>query len=240
MLTQFIHVPIESYVDHISLTRFSVTGKKLLQPDGCWDLTMLRRNKGECLVRMYHATKAVVIDHEPGDEILAISFKQGVFVPFAPHDARHDKGFGLPLFGQNGFMVGGDRFEIPSPESTPQLVQRLVQKGILQSHTNVAAALNGETSAVSGRTLQRAFLQSTGVTQKYLTQIKRAQETVSLLQSGVSAVQVAGDLGYTDQAHMTKSLKYLMGQTPKQVSGAIDSVLPWRLSDSYELLATFH
>ncbi|HVI69383.1 MAG TPA: helix-turn-helix domain-containing protein [Magnetospirillaceae bacterium] len=238
MQVHFIHTPIESYVHHISLTRFGVAGKKILQPDGCWDLTVLRRSNGTRIMRIYQATKAVVIEHEPGDEILAISFKPGVFIPFLPRDARHDKGVGLFFFGPQNFMLGYDRFEIPSPENALGLVQKLIQRGVLHMRTDVMAVLDGHPPEVSDRTLQRAFLQSTGLTYKYLAQIKRAQKAVALLQTGISAAQVAGDLGYTDQAHMTHSLKYIMGQTPHQIYRATDDITPWKSSSFYELLVT--
>lgn len=231
---------IELYIDHISLTRFNVACKSLLQPDGCWDFTFLRRGNGDITIRMYHATKPVVLDHSPGDEILGISFKTGVFIPSLPNDARHDKGVAIPFFGPRNFMIGGDRFEIPTPENTLELVRRLLQKGILQTHSNVIATLGGKPIEVSERTLQRAFIQSTGLTQKYLAQIKRAQAAIDLLQSGVSAVQVAGDLGYSDQAHMTKSLRHIMGQTPNQIAELKKSIKPWRSSaSSYKLLAAY-
>lgn len=217
MQVHAINTPIGTFVHHISLTNFKVAGKKILQPDGCWDLTVLRRSNGAQIVRMYQSTKAVVIEHEPGDEILGISFKPGVFTPFLPREAHHDKGIGLPLFGPHNFMIGSDRFEIPTAENIPVLVQRLVQKGILQTQASVAAMLGGQTIDASARTLQRAFLQGTGLTQKYFSQIVRAQKAVLLLQASTSAAQVASDLGYTDQAHMTKSLKHIMGQTPNQI-----------------------
>jgi AraC-like DNA-binding protein len=230
---------IESFVHHISLTKFDLAGKKILQPDGYWDLTVLRRSNGTRLVRMYQTTKAVVIEHEPGDEILAISFKPGIFIPFLPHEARHDKGVALPFFGPGCFMIGSERFEIPTPENTHILIQRMIQKGVLQTHKIVVGALNGQPPVASDRTLQRGFLQSTGLTQKYFTQIKRAQKAVSMLQTGASAAWVAGDLGYSDQAHMTKSLKYIMGQTPGQICRGEDSTESWRSSIFYRILDMF-
>jgi hypothetical protein len=239
MQVHFTNPPVESYVDHISLTGFTAAGKKLLQPDGCWDFTVLRRSNGERMVRMYQATKAVVIEHAPGDEIFAISFKPGVSIPFLPREARHDKGIGLSFFGRDSFMIGSDRFEIPTPYNAPVLVQRLIQKGLLKTHSNVVATLGGQPPMTSERTLQRSFLQGTGLTKKYFTQIKRAQEAVVLLKAGTSAAQVASDLGYSDQAHMTKSLKYIMGQTPGQIYQTTDGVTPWTSSASYKLLATY-
>src|SRR5687768_16310088 len=127
MQVHFVSVPIESYIHHISLTSFNDAGKKILQPDGCWDLTILRRSDGTRIVRIYQATKAVTIEHAPGDEILGISFKPGVFIPFLPREARHDKGIGLNFFGEHGFMIGSDRFEIPTTENASSFVLRLIQ-----------------------------------------------------------------------------------------------------------------
>jgi AraC-like DNA-binding protein len=41
-----------------------------------------------------------------------------------------------------------------------------------------------------------------------------------LLRGGVSAVNVAYELGYFDQAHLTRSLTHFVGQTPSQIARA--------------------
>ena len=62
-----------------------------------------------------------------------------------------------------------------------------------------------------------------GVTYKTFTQIERAQKAVALLQQGRPAADVAFALGYSDQPHMIRSVKAIMGQTPGQIAGAASS-----------------
>ena len=45
-------------------------------------------------------------------------------------------------------------------------------------------------------------------------QIERARYTTNLLREGVSIVDAVHLAGYFDQAHLTRSLKHLIGQTP--------------------------
>jgi AraC-like DNA-binding protein len=44
----------------------------------------------------------------------------------------------------------------------------------------------------------------------------RARTAVEMLQRGVPILDVAHDLGYADQAHLTRDLRRLTGYTPGQ------------------------
>ena len=66
-------------------------------------------------------------------------------------------------------------------------------------------------------TEQRRILQATGMTRSTIRQIERARRATELLQRGTPILQVACDLGYFDQAHLTRSLKRFVGQTPAQI-----------------------
>jgi hypothetical protein len=48
-------------------------------------------------------------------------------------------------------------------------------------------------------------------------QIERARHATNLLRQGVSILDTVHDAGYFDQAHLTRSLKHLIGQTPVEV-----------------------
>ena len=45
-----------------------------------------------------------------------------------------------------------------------------------------------------------------------------ASSAVSLLERGTSISETAFELGYFDQAHLTNSLKRLIGRTPAQIA----------------------
>jgi AraC-like DNA-binding protein len=50
-----------------------------------------------------------------------------------------------------------------------------------------------------------------------IRQITRARRAAYLLRGGAGILRVAHDLGYFDQAHLSRSLKYFIGQTPAQI-----------------------
>jgi AraC-like DNA-binding protein len=62
--------------------------------------------------------------------------------------------------------------------------------------------------------VQRHFRYVLGISPKTLQQISRARRAVELLLAGSRIADVAFGLGFADQAHLTRSLKKLMGQTP--------------------------
>jgi AraC-like DNA-binding protein len=82
----------------------------------------------------------------------------------------------------------------------------------------VAGVVEGRPRAISPRSVQRHFLQAVGLTAKQLQQIERAHRAVALLTRGQRPVDVALDLGYADQAHLTRSLRTFMRHTPGEIA----------------------
>src|SRR5918995_1227962 len=85
-----------------------------------------------------------------------------------------------------------------------------------------------------GQLVDRALTlpRATGLTRGTIRQIRRAEGAVELLSRGVSALDTARQAGYADQAHLTRSLKRFVGQTPSQiVSSAVGDP---RLSFSFK------
>jgi methylphosphotriester-DNA--protein-cysteine methyltransferase len=81
----------------------------------------------------------------------------------------------------------------------------------------VGASLQGQLKDLSLSTIQRRFLRATGVRQSTARQIERARHATLLLQQGVSILDATLEAGYFDQAHLTRSLKHFIGQTPAQI-----------------------
>ena len=92
-----------------------------------------------------------------------------------------------------------------------------MRKGLLLREPIVGEALQGRLKDLSLRSVQRRFLQATGVTQSTARQIERARSATLLLQQGVSILDTLDQTGYFDQPHLTRSLKYFIGQTPAQI-----------------------
>ncbi len=89
--------------------------------------------------------------------------------------------------------------------------------GLIVVDGAVDAALQGHRQDLSVRSAQRHFLQATGLTHNMIRQIQRARHATNLLKQGVRILDTVHEAGYYDQAHLTRSLKYLIGQTPAQI-----------------------
>jgi hypothetical protein len=211
--------PVDSpYLDSITSIRFTAEGETLMQPDGCWDIAILKRGDSVEVLRTGLTTRAVIYEHSPGDETLVISFKPSAFMPLMPGEVMRDEGVVLEKFGRNNFWIGTDVREMPTFENADVFVEHLVRSGIVELNDVVDSVIAGQPKAMSERTLQRHFLKTTGLTYKSFTIIERAQKAMSLLRMGQAAADVAFALGYADQAHMINSLKAIMGQTPGQIA----------------------
>jgi AraC-like DNA-binding protein len=98
------------------------------------------------------------------------------------------------------------------------LVSRLIARGMLALDDVVDDVVQGRAKAMTPRTVQRHFERALGVSAKHLSLIFRAQDAARMLAQGVAPAQVAAHLGYSDQSHMTRSLKQLLGRTPAQIA----------------------
>lgn len=67
--------------------------------------------------------------------------------------------------------------------------------------------------------MRHRFVQAIGLTQVSIRQIERARFAMSLLQQGVSILDVVVQAGYADQSHLTRSLGRFVGQTPAHFAG---------------------
>jgi hypothetical protein len=212
--------PAESAViDSVRLIEFLAAGATPMQPDGCWDIAIIRRRDGGVgVLRTGLTTRTVIFPHAPGDEILVVSFKPSAFMPMMPGETMRDRGFMLETHGSARFRIGADVLDIPTFENADVFADRLVRRAVVQNNDLVASVIDGRPKATSERTLQRHFLGTTGLTYKRFTLIQRAQSAVALLREGRPTADVAVSLGYADQAHLTHSLRKIMGQTPGQIA----------------------
>jgi methylphosphotriester-DNA--protein-cysteine methyltransferase len=107
--------------------------------------------------------------------------------------------------------------EYPSFDNAEALVKRLARSGILARDPVVEDTLLRRPNELSLRSAQRHFLRSTGVTYAKFRQIERARYATTLLREGVPILDVVCCLGYFDQAHLTRSLRRFIGETPTQI-----------------------
>lgn len=208
-------------VERVTRVVFDGDDADVTTPDGCWDIVIMRHQGRVSVLQTGVITRPVTLDYSCGDEYVCISFRPGVFMPTTPGERMVDRAFMRPTASDDSFWFDGDRLEIPSFENAEGLVGRLTRRGVLVRDEIVAGVADGHPRAISERSVQRHFQLSMGVTAKRFEQIRRARRAVELLQGGMAVATVASELGYSDQAHLTRALKTIVGRTPGAIARQI-------------------
>jgi AraC-like DNA-binding protein len=163
-------------------------------------------------------TSATTAECPAEGEWVAIRFKLGTFLPLLPaRDLSDRKDLTLPGATSRSFWLNGSTWEYPNFDNAESFVKRLAREGLIAVDPTVDAVLRGERRDLSLRSAQRHFLRATGMTQGTIRQIERARRATNLLRDGVSILDTVHRAGYFDQAHLTRSLKHFIGQTPTQI-----------------------
>jgi len=163
-------------------------------------------------------TKPTAIDCPADAEWIGIRLAVGTFLPHHPAATLIDRqDVNLPSATSRSFWLEGSAWEYPSFENAEALVSRLTRAGLLARDPAVGAVLAGDWRALTRRSAQRHFLLATGMTHRTYLQIQRARYATHLLRSGASIADSVHQAGYFDQAHLTRSLKRLIGETPGRI-----------------------
>jgi hypothetical protein len=205
-------------VERITRVRFEDDWRGVTTPDGCWDLVVRRVGGRVELLQTGLITRPVELAYAAGDEYLSISFKPGVFMPRLPGRRMVDRGLMRPTPSPRTFRLEQDELEIPTFDNAEGLIERLVRRELIVRDEIVEGVVEGRPRAIHPRSVQRHFLEAMGLTAKGLEQIRRAGRAIELLAEGRRPVDVALELGYADQSHLTRTLKTIMGKTPGQLA----------------------
>jgi AraC-like DNA-binding protein len=194
-------------------------GQFLAVASSHWEMVVTRLNGTVTLTLHGPETKARDVFCPADGEWFAIRFKAGTFMPQLPVARLLDgQDVNLPQASRRSFFLNGSSWEYPNFENAETFVARLAKAGIIARDPAVEAALQGDRKALSLRSAQRHFLQATGMTHTALRQIERARHATNLLRRGVSIADTVHEAGFFDQAHLTRSLKHLIGLTPAKIA----------------------
>lgn len=163
-------------------------------------------------------TRASSIECPAEGDWLGIRFALGTFMPaLAVARLRDRQDVNLPAASGRSFWLNGSSWEYPTYENAEAFVARLARKGIITRDAVVGAVWGGERPDVSSRTVQRHFLDATGMTIGQAQRVERARRAAIMLGEKRSILDTVHDAGYFDQAHLTRSMKLLIGQTPAEI-----------------------
>jgi hypothetical protein len=163
-------------------------------------------------------TRATTISCPPDGEWAAIRFRLGVHMPSIPTRLLLDhRDVDLPVSADGSFELHGFRWALPDLENAERYVDALARRGVIARDDVVEAAIRGHGQLLTVRSVQRHFRRTTGMTHGLFRQIQRARRATNLLRDGASILDTVHEAGYFDQAHLTRSLKVLIGETPASV-----------------------
>jgi hypothetical protein len=214
--------PLEA-IDTVWTAQAVTDGVYNATPDGSWDLIHIEKPGGGHLVFLTgQQSQPASVPYQAGEISIVISFAAHFFPQSGPLPPDGAVVQFLPVEGGR-FSLACLDLPLPTYDNAELIVSELLSAGVLRKDLVVTGGLGIMTFAASERSLQRHFRDTTGLSQKDFEQIRRAQKAVRLLQAGGKPADVAIAAGFTDQAHMTKSIKRIMGRLPTKV-GDINKV----------------
>lgn len=112
---------------------------------------------------------------------------------------------------KHAVRIGAVTLPLPAYDDAEDLVRRLIKADRLLRDPLVIGALRGEPPATTVRTVRRHFLATAGLTSATVRQIERAREAGLRIRAGQAIADVAHELGYFDQPHLSRSLTRFLG-----------------------------
>jgi AraC-like DNA-binding protein len=213
------------FVEKIWRTQTTRPGSFISTAESHWEMVVSRYQGKTAITVRGPETKASPADaSEVGAEYLGIVFKHGAFMPHLPIINLLDRNdANLPEASSRSFWLHGSAWEFPNFENADDFVVRLVRQELLAQEPVVEVVLQNRPLEMSLRSVQRRFLRATGLTRGTIEQIQRAHQAAAILEQGLSIVDAVYGAGYTDQPHLTRSLKRFLGRTPAQLLRADDA-----------------
>lgn len=183
-----------------------------------WGLVFEQKSSGAISAFLHGPeTSATTVDIPQNAEYFGIEFDLGSFMPSLRMAKLADSSLVLPVQSNRTFFLFGETVELPTFDNADVFANRLVRTGLLVGDMTVEQALLRQPVALTDRTIQRRFMAATGMTYATIRQLDRATRAADMLELGTSILDVVENEGYSDQAHLTRSVKKYLGKTPGEI-----------------------
>jgi AraC-like DNA-binding protein len=205
-------------VDCVWLCRSSDAGQVRSISSSHWHL-VVGETDGRTEVTVHGPETRVTMAPVPRDATwVGIRFRLGTVLHGLPVGDLVDRNLALPSAADRRFWWNGTTWRVPSYDDAEDLVERLDREALIGSEPLVKDALGGTSRGLSLRTTQRRFHAATGLTRRAVQQIERARLAGVRLREGATPTEVAHELGYHDQPHLTRSVRRFLGMTPAELA----------------------
>lgn len=185
-----------------------------------WGLSFIRRPDGSLAAELAGPRMTgLPIRSHAGESYWGVELAADVVIPGVDKALLRGAIAELPV-ADGQVALGGRRCRVPGWEELESFVARLVADGVLVADADIRRALNGDDRGLSRRSWQRRFRSITGLRRKEIERLDRARHAYHLLSEGVPPPEVALALEYADQAHLTRELRHIRGETPARIRAA--------------------
>ncbi|MCI0582075.1 MAG: helix-turn-helix domain-containing protein [Chloroflexi bacterium] len=215
------------FVDIVWRTHDTTDGTYLAAADACWDMIFIRSVHGNRVLLSGPSSQITPVPYRAGNRNFGIRFHRGSFLTHVPTTTMVDTTEALPMPTAESFLLAGEAWPMPTYETADDFIAELERRELLSDDPLVNAVLHGAPPVApetSVRSVQRHVAQVTGLTANRIRQIVRARAAAERLRRGDSILDVTHDLGYADQAHLTRDLKRLTGYTPARTKERDESI----------------
>jgi hypothetical protein len=190
-------------------------GVYVASADACWDMIFVRPLKGKPQVLLSGpGTETANVSYQAGNISFGVQFRHGTVFKHIPVAEMVNVTKQLPMPTDDTFVLCDITWKFPTYEHIDLFLSGLSEHGLLTTNTVVRDVLENKTVNMSLRSIQRHFAVAVGLSPRQVKQIISSRKAVRLLLQGVPIAEVAYQLNYADQAHMTRMLKRYTGYTP--------------------------
>lgn len=204
------------YVDIVWRTVDTSDGTYLAAADACWDMIFTRAAESARVLLSGPSSRPTPVPYRTGNRNVGVRFTRGTYFTHVEPRSMCDRTIALPMPDSERFELAGRTWPMPEYEGVDHLLTRFDEVGLLAHDAVIDAVLRGVDPPLSPRSVQRHFTRITGQSLQHVRQIARARAAVTRLRTGEGIADVAYELGYADQSHLTRDVKRLTGYTPAE------------------------
>ncbi|TVR93223.1 MAG: AraC family transcriptional regulator [Spirochaetaceae bacterium] len=179
---------------------------RFIVPDGCQDLIHWSIPGEKPRWTLSHLQDGLMTAHIPqGAELVGYRFAPGTELPEAAlNELAHEPG-------------EDPDFTITKVLDAVSCDSRVAEALLSVAELSLSIENTAGSLGVSRRTLERLLLRYTGRPPVFWSQLARVRAAARALVSGIDPVELAYQVGYSDQAHMSRAVKRWFGVSPSEV-----------------------
>lgn len=192
--------------DHIAsvwMCKVSAPVTRTVLADACVSLSFIKNDGKARVVIIGPRTKPHEETFVAGYECMTIRLQPGVRLKGFSAQEFTNRELTLEVDTKGLFTFEGMKLRFPGFHDAEQLIKQFQAAGYISGEM-IGYVLMAK--ALSNRTYSRFVKRTTGLTPYQLHQLQRSHRVLRLLKQGMSATEVAFELDFVDQSHLTSSL----------------------------------